>query len=94
MAYNRSSSPSSNNEREFEKAKGFLNFSLPLTRNDGSEGLFHFQTGIPLRESKPEEMELLAWLKKDPGNVQKLLAKLVPRFVEVTGGAKGRLALD
>lgn len=93
MAYNRNNAPSSNNEREFEKAKGFLNLSLPLIKDDGSEDWYHFPTGIPLRESKAEEMAFFTWLSK-PGNVERALSKMRARFVPVNAGAKGRLALD
>jgi hypothetical protein len=53
------------------KAQGFLNFSLPL-----GDGKFKKLGSIPLKDAKPAEKELMAWLQKDPANVLKLLAKL------------------
>lgn len=53
------------------KAQGFLNFYLP------SKGGPRRKLGaIPLKDSKPSEREMLAWLNADPSRVTILLSKL------------------
>jgi hypothetical protein len=53
------------------KAQGFLNFYLPA-KNGGRKKL----GAIPLKESKGNEKQLLAWLNEDPARVAQILSKL------------------
>jgi hypothetical protein len=53
------------------KAQGFLNFYLP-SKDGGRKKL----GAIPLKEAKPNEKTLLAWLNEDPAHVQVLMNKL------------------
>ena len=57
------------------KAQGFLNLYLPA--KDGKR----MKLGaIPLKESKPSEKTMLAWLNEDPANAEKILAKLIIEY--------------
>jgi hypothetical protein len=62
-------SASSNNENW--KAQGFLNFYLPA-----KNGQRRKLGAIPLKESKINEKQLLAWLNEDPSRVAQILSKL------------------
>jgi hypothetical protein len=64
---NQSATPSNENW----KAQGFLNFYLPA-KNGGRKKL----GAIPLKESKGNEKQLLAWLNEDPARVAQILSKL------------------
>jgi hypothetical protein len=57
------------------KAQGFLNFYLP-SKTGGRKKL----GAIPLRDSKGNEKQLLAWLNEDPSRVAKILASLEIEF--------------
>ena len=53
------------------KAQGFLNFYLPA-----KNGQRRKLGAIPLKESKVNEKQLLAWLNEDPSRVAQILSKL------------------
>lgn len=57
------------------KAQGFLNFYLP-SKTGGRKKL----GAIPLKESRTNEKQLLAWLNEDPSRVADILAKLEIEF--------------
>ena len=57
------------------KAQGFLNFYLPA-----KNGQRRKLGAIPLKESKANEKQLLAWLNEDPSRVSQILAKLEIEF--------------
>jgi hypothetical protein len=57
------------------KAQGFLNLYLP--NKDGKRTKLG---AIPLKEGKPNEAKMLAWLKEDPARVQVILSKLEIEF--------------
>lgn len=63
--------PASNQNNENWKAQGFLNFYLPA-----KNGQRRKLGAIPLKEAKPSEKELLAWLNEDPSRVATILSKL------------------
>ena len=76
MAFASSSAPASTNAassttNESWKAQGFLNFYLPA-----KNGQRRKLGAIPLKESKANEKQLLAWLNEDPSRVSQILAKL------------------
>ena len=70
------------------KAQGFLNLYLP-DKKGGRRKL----GAIPLKDAKPNEKELLAWLNEDPSRVDIIMAKLEmeyqPAEAEGTGFALG-----
>lgn len=57
------------------KAQGFLNLYLP-NKAGGRRKL----GAIPLKNSKPNEKDLLAWLNEDPERVSVILSKLIIEF--------------
>jgi hypothetical protein len=63
------SNQQSNTNTEW-KAAGFLNFFLPRADGQGKLG------AIALKANDQDVAGLVEWLEKDPGNAQKLLAKL------------------
>lgn len=72
MAFDTSSAAAqSSTTNENWKAQGFLNFYLPA-----KNGQRRKLGAIPLKESKVNEKQLLAWLNEDPSRVAQILAKL------------------
>lgn len=73
MAYAPATVPASNpNVRGDDwKAQGFLNLYLP-----SKTGVRRKLGAIPLKEARPQEKALLAWLNEDPSRVAQILAKL------------------
>ena len=66
-------------QNENWKAQGFLNLYLPA--KDGKR----MKLGsIPLKESKPSEKTMLAWLNEDPARVAVILAKLEIEYKSAT----------
>lgn len=65
------SSTTTNASNENWKAQGFLNLYLPA-----KNGQRRKLGAIPLKESKANEKQLLAWLNEDPSRVTQILAKL------------------
>lgn len=61
------------------KAQGFLNFYLP-----GKNGSRKKLGAIPLKENKPNEKTLLAWLNEDPSRVGSILEKLELEYQSAT----------
>lgn len=61
------------------KAQGFLNLYLP--RADGQRRKLG---AIPLKDSKPNEKQLLDWLNEDPSRVSVILSKLVIEYQSAT----------
>jgi hypothetical protein len=57
------------------KAQGFLNLYLP-----SKTGARKKLGAIPLKESRTNERQLLAWLNEDPSRVAQILAKLEIEF--------------
>lgn len=70
------------------KAQGFLNFYLP-TQDGGRKKL----GAIPLKEAKPNEKTLLAWLNEDPARVQSLMNKLEVEYQSATQSEGSSFAL-
>lgn len=63
------------------KAQGFINLYLPA--KDG--GKRRKLGAIPLKDSKPAEKLLMAWLAEDPvGNSAKILSKLIIEYQSAT----------
>ena len=91
MAFATSSSapaqPSTNNESW--KAQGFLNFYLPA-----KNGQRRKLGAIPLKESKANEKQLLAWLNEDPSRVSQILAKLEIEYQSAASNDEHAFALD
>lgn len=71
------------------KAQGFLNFYLPA-KNGGRKKL----GAIPLKESKGNEKQLLAWLNEDPSRVAKILSELEIEFQSALPADTSGFALD
>jgi len=69
MAYQSNAQSNTNNTNW--QAQGFLNFYLP-SKAGGRKKLGF----IPLKDNKPNEKALLAWLNEDPSRAQKILATL------------------
>ena len=74
-ATNSAAQPSTVSTNESWKAQGFLNFYLPA-----KNGQRRKLGAIPLKESKVNEKQLLAWLNEDPSRVTQILAKLEIEF--------------
>ena len=73
------------------KAQGFLNLYLPA--KDG--GKRRKLGAIPLKDVKPAEKQLMAWLNEDPvANAAKILAKLELEFQSATLADTAGFALD
>ena len=79
--------PSTNNESW--KAQGFLNFYLPA-----KNGQRRKLGSIPLKESKVNEKQLLAWLNEDPSRVTQILAKLEIEYQSAAPNDEHAFALD
>ena len=79
--------PSTNNESW--KAQGFLNFYLPA-----KNGQRRKLGAIPLKESKANEKQLLAWLNEDPSRVTQILAKLELEYQSAASNDEHAFALD
>lgn len=79
--------PSTNNENW--KAQGFLNFYLPA-----KNGQRRKLGAIPLKESKANEKQLLAWLNEDPSRVSQILAKLEIEYQSAASNDEHAFALD
>ena len=79
--------PSTNNESW--KAQGFLNFYLPA-----KNGQRRKLGAIPLKESKANEKQLLAWLNEDPSRVAQILAKLELEYQSAASNDEHAFALD
>lgn len=75
MAVNLNTAAQPNNRDESWKAQGFLNFYLP-SKTGGRKKL----GAIPLKESKTNEKQLLAWLNEDPNRVAQILSRLEIEF--------------
>ena len=65
------------------KAQGFLNLYLPGKNGGGRRKL----GTIPLKEARPKDAQLLAWLQEDPSRVEKILAHLEIDF-QAAGGSE------
>lgn len=84
MAFNQSNAQRSNSNQDNPawKANGFLNLYLP-SKDGGRRKL----AGIPLKDSKPNEAAMRAWLEEDPSRVSTLLAKLEIEYQPATQAA-------
>jgi hypothetical protein len=71
------------------KAQGFLNFYLPA-KNGGRKKL----GAIPLKESKLNEKQLLAWLNQDPSRVATILSQLEIEFQSAVPAETSGFALE
>ena len=63
------------------KAQGFINFYLP-----GKNGARKKLGAIPLKDSRNNEKELLAWLNEDPSSVAHILSKMELAFKSAAPG--------
>ena len=79
--------PSTTNESW--KAQGFLNLYLPA-----KNGQRRKLGAIPLKESKANEKQLLAWLNEDPSRVTQILAKLEIEYQSAASNDEHAFALD
>ena len=93
MAFATSSTAQSTNaaapSNENWKAQGFLNFYLPA-----KNGQRRKLGAIPLKESKINEKQLLAWLNEDPSRVAQILAKLEIEYQSAASNDEHAFALD
>jgi hypothetical protein len=95
MAFNNSSAARNNAPRgeardESWKAQGFLNLYLP----DAKSGKDRKLGAIPLRESKPSEKNLLAWLNENPERVAIIMSKLKITYQSVDSSNDAGFALE
>jgi hypothetical protein len=89
MGFERSNAQRNDNASQGQndswKAQGFLNLYLP--KPDGSKGKLG---AIALKDSRPAEKALMAFLNEDPTRVSAVLAKLIieyrPATPQDTGG--------
>lgn len=92
MAYQSSAAQSTssvNTSNENWKAQGFLNLYLPA-----KNGQRRKLGAIPLKESKANEKQLLAWLNEDPSRVTQILAKLEIEYQSAASNDEHAFALD
>ena len=90
MAFATSSAPTqSSTNNENWKAQGFLNLYLPA-----KNGQRRKLGAIPLKESKANEKQLLAWLNEDPSRVTQILAKLELEYQSAAPNDEHAFALD
>lgn len=94
MAFNSSAARSSAPQREQGqspawKAQGYLNLYLP-TKGGKSRKL----AAIALKDDKPVEKDLRAWLEKDPSRAAKLLSALTIEYQSATPAEGSGFALD
>lgn len=90
MAFATSSAPAqSSTNNENWKAQGFLNLYLPA-----KNGQRRKLGAIPLKESKANEKQLLAWLNEDPSRVAQILAKLEIEYQSAAANDEHAFALD
>ncbi len=76
---------------EWEKAKGFLNISVPTAGGDKVRLI-----SVPLKESDPIHKQLLTWLGEEEtreGRLNGLTSKLQLSFNAVRTDAENQLAL-
>jgi hypothetical protein len=81
----------SDTQGEWEKAKGFINISIPTAAGDKVR-----LVSVPLKESDPIHKQLLAWLSEEPtreGRLNGLTSKLSLSFNAVRSEAENQLAL-
>lgn len=90
MAFNTNTAApaQSSTNNESWKAQGFLNFYLP------AKGQRHKLGTIPLKESKANEKQLLAWLNEDPSRVAQILDKLELEYQSAAPNEEHAFALD
>lgn len=74
MAFNPNNAPAQRDDSW--KAQGFLNLYLPSKVPGERKKL----GAIPLKDSKPNEKELRAWLEEDSTRVAMILEKLVIEY--------------
>lgn len=84
-----SAAVSTNTTSENWKAQGFLNLYLPA-----KNGQRRKLGAIPLKESKANEKQLLAWLNEDPSRVTQILAKLEIEYQSAASNDEHAFALD
>jgi len=80
MAYNPNAAAQSTQSNDSWKAQGFLNLYLPSKVPGERKKL----GAIPLRDTKPNEKDLMAWLNEDPSRVKVILEKLVIEYQSAT----------
>lgn len=86
MAFNQSNAQrnnqSNNNQDASWKAQGYLNLYLP-SKDGGRRKL----GAIPLKDSKPNEAAMRAWLEEDSSRVANILSKLEIEYQSATQSA-------
>lgn len=83
MAFNSNAQTQSNAQsNDSWKAQGFLNLYLPS--KDGKGGRRKLGA-IPLKEAKPAEKQLMAWLNEDHTRVAVIMSKLIIEYQSATG---------
>ena len=82
MAFNPNAAAAgqTNQTNDAWKAQGFLNLYLPSKVAGERKKL----GAIALKDAKPNEKELRAWLEEDPSRVAKILEKLVIEYQSAT----------
>lgn len=89
MAFNTAAQTVPGQQNDNWKAQGFLNLYLP-SKEGGRKKL----GAIPLKESKPTEKTLLAWLNEDPSRVKVILSKLEMEYQSAEASDKNGFDLD
>lgn len=89
MAFQSNAQRADQTNPESWKAQGFLNLYLPA-KNGARKKL----GAIPLKESKANEKQLLAWLNEDPSRVAQILSKLEIEFQSATPADSSGFALE
>lgn len=89
MAFNTAAQSVPGQQNDNWKAQGFLNLYLP-SKEGGRKKL----GAIPLKESKPTEKTLLAWLNEDPSRVKVILSKLEMEYQSAEASDKNGFDLD
>ena len=83
MAFNTNTASNAAPSNDNWKAQGFLNLYLPS--KDGKGGRRKLGA-IPLKDAKPAEKQLMAWLNEDPSRVSVIMSKLVIEYQAADGG--------
>lgn len=84
MAFNTNTATASTQSNDSWKAQGFLNLYLPS--KDGKGGRRKLGA-IPLKDAKPAEKQLMAWLNEDSSRVSVIMSKLVIEYQAADGGS-------
>lgn len=79
MAFQSNTARAPKEQNDSWKAQGFLNLYLPSKNGDRRK-----LGAIPLKDAKPAEQSLRAWLEADEKNIQTLINKLEVEYQPAT----------